>query len=384
MAPGTRPFKSRKVHCGRKSLEDWQALIDLRDHHLLERQQQTHESVVSRTNLPMHGNSLTVVGGRPIATVPVDNPPASFSTLILNVTSALVPSLCTCIHCSTVPRAYPLCRFACFSVWAKRPFPPHQFRDVLKSLLGDLSFRFPLPLIPVSCCCDCSGNDTIIRLTWSATVTRRCLEIVRQHHGRFISPQKLTFTSKRQRSESDHQRTIHFAIRHLFATMGQRGTAVSLCVLLLTALRPVSGQNILPTSSSTQFPSCASSCAVLLQIQSTCSTTGNSLANENCFCQSSTIQPLYSTPDALCTAECTTESDRVLLRTWFLQFCQQVGAGIDPNAQTTTGTQQATGSVTVVTITSTNTSPPGSSNTGTGAAAAPAGRGSQSWYDRNK
>ncbi|KIW94522.1 uncharacterized protein Z519_04498 [Cladophialophora bantiana CBS 173.52] len=152
--------------------------------------------------------------------------------------------------------------------------------------------------------------------------------------------------------------------------------------LLLSLLRLASAQSIVPTSSSAQFPSCALSCTVLLQAQTACVPplvpVTNQITYENCFCQSSLLQALYSTPDAICTAECTSESDRTLLQTWFTNFCQQVGRGIDPLASTTSVLQPS--STAVVTITSYST-PPAATNTGTGSASGPAPHSHQSWID---
>ncbi|KIW26455.1 uncharacterized protein PV07_09548 [Cladophialophora immunda] len=153
--------------------------------------------------------------------------------------------------------------------------------------------------------------------------------------------------------------------------------------LLLSLLRFVSAQSIVPTSSSPQFPSCAVNCAVLLQAQTACVPPAvpatNQITYENCFCQSSFLQALYSTPDAICTAECTSESDRALLQTWFTSFCQQVGSGVDPLESTTSILQPS--STTVVTITSYSTPAPTATNTGTGSASAPAPSSHQSWID---
>ncbi len=154
-----------------------------------------------------------------------------------------------------------------------------------------------------------------------------------------------------------------------------RSPVVVFSSLLLTLLHPVSGQSIIPTSSSGQFPGCALGCTVLLQAQSSCVPpnvpTSNSITYENCFCQSASLQPLYSTPDSVCAGECTIESDRDQLRAWFTNFCQQVGAGIDP---------LTTSSVTVVTVTSTNTPAATATSTGTGSAPASSSSPHQSWY----
>ena len=131
---------------------------------------------------------------------------------------------------------------------------------------------------------------------------------------------------------------------------------LQLFALLLAPLLSTA-QNFVPSAANGNFPACAASCALLQQAQATClAQTGqqtSGLAAENCFCQSATLQGLYSTPDAICVAECPTASDRVNLRTWFTSFCAQVGQGVDPNAAANGGT-----STTVVTSTSTNTNGP--------------------------
>lgn len=153
-----------------------------------------------------------------------------------------------------------------------------------------------------------------------------------------------------------------------------------LAVVLITLLHRVSGQNIVPTSSSSSFPGCALSCTALLQAQSLCvpptAATTNQITYENCFCQSSLLQALYSTPDAICAAECTIEADRQQLQTWFTGFCAQVGKGIDPLASTATTSPTST---TVVTVTSYSTSPSQATNTGTGSASAVGSSSHQSW-----
>lgn len=162
-----------------------------------------------------------------------------------------------------------------------------------------------------------------------------------------------------------------------------RPSLVALSSLLVTLLRPAEAQTIVPTSSSSQFPACAVNCAVLLQAQSACVPPSvpatNQITYENCFCQSSFLQGLYGSPDSICTAECTVESDRDLLQSWFTGFCREVGSGVDPLLTSTSGATAQPTTVTVVTITSTST--PGSTptNTGTGSAAGAAPPTHQSW-----
>jgi hypothetical protein len=155
-----------------------------------------------------------------------------------------------------------------------------------------------------------------------------------------------------------------------------RSSTLAFSSLLVTLLRPVSGQSFLPTSSSPQFPGCALGCTVLLQAQAACIPQNvpvtNQLTYENCFCQSSLLQALYTTPDSVCAAECTIESDRDALQTWFTGFCQQVGQGIDPAATVSP-------TVTVVTITSTSTPTATATSTGTGSTSASAQPSHQTW-----
>ena len=148
--------------------------------------------------------------------------------------------------------------------------------------------------------------------------------------------------------------------------------------ILTLSLAPllISAQNFVPTGASGNFPACAASCALLSQAQTTClSQTGQQttgLAAENCFCQSATLQGLYSTPDALCVAECPTQSDRVNLRTWFMSFCAQVGQGVDPNAQ-------ASATATATETASTATDAPASTSSGSTGAQPSSGNKNQSW-----
>ncbi|RMZ86819.1 hypothetical protein DV736_g5955, partial [Chaetothyriales sp. CBS 134916] len=122
-----------------------------------------------------------------------------------------------------------------------------------------------------------------------------------------------------------------------------------------------SSQQILPSGASSSFPACGLSCAVLVAAQSTCDSTypaGTAqLTYENCFCTQGSVQPLYASPDGLCTAECTAESDRTTLQQWFTSFCKDVGQGIDPKTQTATAQSSGASSTTVVTVTSTSSNP---------------------------
>jgi len=104
-----------------------------------------------------------------------------------------------------------------------------------------------------------------------------------------------------------------------------------LFILLLSLVSLVSTQTIVPTTSSSSFPGCALSCSPLLQAQTLCVPPSAPVSNEatyvNCFCQSSLLSTLYSTPDGPCDSVCTIESDRQLLQSWYKNFCASGGAG---------------------------------------------------------
>lgn len=148
-------------------------------------------------------------------------------------------------------------------------------------------------------------------------------------------------------------------------------------------------QNIIPSTASTDFPGCAISCAALLSAEQVCEppdqATTNQLTYDTCFCNSVSLAAFATTPDALCTAECTVESDRVLLQQWFNSFCAQVKAGVDPvstrivTATVTTSTSTQTTQTTATgPLTLTTTTLPGS----TGAPSSH-GQGGNSWIDNH-
>lgn len=163
-----------------------------------------------------------------------------------------------------------------------------------------------------------------------------------------------------------------------------RSTFASLAIALVFHLDFISAQNFVPTTSSSDFPGCGVGCNVLLQAQTLCLppnvATTNNINYEMCFCQSSLLAAIYSTPDAVCAAECQIEADRVLLQTWYRTFCSSVSQGIDPLLSTTTA-PTATQSVVVVTVTSTST-PTSSATAGAnaGSASSSTSTSGQSWY----
>ena len=152
--------------------------------------------------------------------------------------------------------------------------------------------------------------------------------------------------------------------------------------IILTISSLVSAQAIVPQRASGSFPQCATSCAVLLQAQTQCepptAAQASEITYENCFCQEPILTGLYSTANAVCTAECPSASDLTLLQTWFLKFCQQVGQGIDPLVTDTSSTLQ------VVTVTSTSTGTASTSSatavvTGSGPSQEAASPSNKSW-----
>ncbi|RVX72308.1 hypothetical protein B0A52_04513 [Exophiala mesophila] len=166
----------------------------------------------------------------------------------------------------------------------------------------------------------------------------------------------------------------------MYSTHGVRSTWAICATISLFLSNHGSAQNFVPTTPSSTFPACAVSCTVLLQAQTLCLPPNVAAAAninyEMCFCGSNLLTALYSTPDAICAAECQAPNDRVLLQTWYRSFCSSVGQGIDPVS--TAPAPTATQSVVVVTVTSTSSSP-GSLATEGATAGRPAPASNQSW-----
>ena len=91
---------------------------------------------------------------------------------------------------------------------------------------------------------------------------------------------------------------------------------------------------ILPTTPDASFPACALTCSVLVTAANIClppqAAVTDQFVYDQCFCQSSLIATLYSTPDQVCTTECPAESDRELLQSWYKNFCALVAQTILP------------------------------------------------------
>ena len=158
---------------------------------------------------------------------------------------------------------------------------------------------------------------------------------------------------------------------------------------LLVAVSTVSAQQVIPSAADSSFPQCGLVCAVFVQQQSICANSypGGSpgLTYDQCFCQATTLQPLYTTTESVCAGECQAPSDRALLQQWFINFCNQVTQGIDPNAASTQPvtqpvTQAPTApSTTVVTITSTSSPSVAATITSNSSGSSPAPVNQQSW-----
>lgn len=69
------------------------------------------------------------------------------------------------------------------------------------------------------------------------------------------------------------------------------------------------------------FPSCAVNCSLLQQAQTECADNDHATI-ASCFCQSSLIDQLHSSPDGVCDQVCTA-SDRALLHAWYGRYCSK-------------------------------------------------------------
>ena len=114
-------------------------------------------------------------------------------------------------------------------------------------------------------------------------------------------------------------------------------------------------QTLVPIAASNAFPACALSCTPLLQAQGGCVPPAAPVTDQavyvSCFCQSTLIAALHTSPDGTCDQWCTVESDRQELMAWYNNFCAAGGAATVP---VTTSTSAVSGpQTTVVYITST-------------------------------
>lgn len=137
-----------------------------------------------------------------------------------------------------------------------------------------------------------------------------------------------------------------------FATVPVFRGALLVASIAQTAL----SQTILPSAPSAQFPACAFACTALQNAAATCLPPAAAVSNQatynSCFCQSSILAPLKTSPHGVCDAQCPAESDLDTLQTWYNNYCN--------NGGTTTTTTANAGVVTTLT-TSTITPTPGTS-----------------------
>ncbi|KLJ10103.1 hypothetical protein EMPG_09915 [Blastomyces silverae] len=96
-------------------------------------------------------------------------------------------------------------------------------------------------------------------------------------------------------------------------------------------------QSLVPTTGSATFPECAAACPLLQEAQANCIPPAAPVTNEatykSCFCQSSLLQPLHSSPNGVCDAVCP-PPELNTLQQWYAGLC----ASGNPEATQTTTT----------------------------------------------
>ncbi|GIJ84782.1 hypothetical protein Asppvi_003633 [Aspergillus pseudoviridinutans] len=110
---------------------------------------------------------------------------------------------------------------------------------------------------------------------------------------------------------------------------------------LLTTTVLATTDTILPSAASASFPACGLSCSVLQQAAGSClaSPEDTHAVHVSCFCQSSLISQLKTSPDGPCDSSCTSETDKKLLQTWYINYCNS--GGNSEGATTTTASAAA-------------------------------------------
>ncbi|RHZ72396.1 hypothetical protein CDV55_108454 [Aspergillus turcosus] len=85
---------------------------------------------------------------------------------------------------------------------------------------------------------------------------------------------------------------------------------------------------ILPSAASATFPACALSCSTLQNAAGSClaSPVDTHAVHVSCFCQSALLSSLKTSPNGPCDSSCTNPSDRQLLQTWYINYCNSGGA----------------------------------------------------------
>ncbi|PKX89807.1 uncharacterized protein P174DRAFT_424980 [Aspergillus novofumigatus IBT 16806] len=80
---------------------------------------------------------------------------------------------------------------------------------------------------------------------------------------------------------------------------------------------------ILPSAASASFPECGLSCTQLQQAADSClaSPEDTHAVHVSCFCQSSLLSQLKTSPDGTCDSSCSSETDKQLLQAWYTNYC---------------------------------------------------------------
>ncbi|PGH05280.1 hypothetical protein GX51_03001 [Blastomyces parvus] len=117
-------------------------------------------------------------------------------------------------------------------------------------------------------------------------------------------------------------------------------------------------QSLIPTTGSATFPECAVGCPLLQEAQANCIPPAAPATNQaiynSCFCQSSLIQALHSSPNGVCDAVCP-PAELSKLQQWYAGFCATGNPG---------GTQTTTTSTTSTTTSSDSGSGPETDSAG--------------------
>lgn len=123
------------------------------------------------------------------------------------------------------------------------------------------------------------------------------------------------------------------------ASLPRSLTIALLTIISIFASTVISQAAVLPTSGSDVFPACAVDCPILNEAQSSCqaSPDNDRATLVSCFCQSSLLTTLSSTPQGVCDASCSSVDDLKQLQSWYSSFCASGGdlPGTGPTTSTT-------------------------------------------------
>lgn len=157
----------------------------------------------------------------------------------------------------------------------------------------------------------------------------------------------------------------------MISTSWPRPFTVALTIASIFASTVISQDPLVPSSGSDIFPACAANCPILKEAQSSCqaSPDNDRATVVACFCESSLLTTLHSTPQGICDDTCTSPGDLKKLQSWYSSFCESGG---NPP-----GNGQPTGPTTT---SSAGSSPTGGSQ-GSGGSTGPtqSGPGHQNW-----